>query len=158
MAIYMKFGSINGAVTTAGFVKWIELDSFQWGVGRAIGSAARGAEREGSEPSLSEITVTKAMDIASPQLFLDAVAGTMQSKVEIDFTRTVQNKVQTYLKYVLTDTGLSGYSVSSGGDTPSESFSLNFTQLQETYTNFNPDGTAGTPETVGYDLPQMKTV
>ena len=35
MAIYMKFGSIDGAVTTKGFEKWIELNSFQWGVGRA---------------------------------------------------------------------------------------------------------------------------
>ena len=43
MAIYMKWDGIDGAVTTQGFEKWIELSSFQWGVGRAIGTAARGA-------------------------------------------------------------------------------------------------------------------
>jgi len=39
MALYMKYGDIKGAVTTDGFKDWIELNSFQWGVGRAIGSA-----------------------------------------------------------------------------------------------------------------------
>ena len=43
MAIYMKYGSIKGAVTTDGFKDWIELSSFQWGVGRSIGTAARGS-------------------------------------------------------------------------------------------------------------------
>ena len=37
VAIYMKYGDIDGAVTTTGFEKWIELSSFQWGVGRGIG-------------------------------------------------------------------------------------------------------------------------
>ena len=60
MAIYMKWDGIDGAVTTQGFEKWIELNSFQWGVGRAIGTAARGAAtREASEPNVSEIVITK---------------------------------------------------------------------------------------------------
>lgn len=157
MAIYMKYGSINGAVTTDGFKDWIELGSFQWGVGRGIGSAARGAQnREGSEPSLSEIIVTKMMDIASNNLFLDAVAGTMNAKVEIKFTTTTKNKVETFLTYELTDTGLSGYSLSSGGDNPSESLSLNFTKVSITRSAIGPDGKPK-PDTVGYDLTQMKT-
>ena len=41
MAIYMSWDGIDGAVSTKGFEKWIELNSFQWGVGRAIGTAAR---------------------------------------------------------------------------------------------------------------------
>ena len=93
MAIYMKFASINGAVTTEGYQKWIELDSFHWGVGRSLGTAARGhLSREHSEPTLSEITVTKRTDAASPKLFLDAVAGMLDNKVEIDFTTTVKGK------------------------------------------------------------------
>ncbi len=41
MALYMKYGNIKGAVTTDGFKDWIELNSFQWGVGRHIGISAR---------------------------------------------------------------------------------------------------------------------
>jgi type VI secretion system secreted protein Hcp len=158
MAIYLKYGSINGPVTTEGFSKWIELDSFHWGVGRAIGTAARGAySREHSEPTISEVTVTKRTDVSSPKLLLDAVAGKLDSKIEIKFTTTTKGKVETFLTYKLENVGLSGYSLSSGGDMPVESLSLNFTKITQTFTGFDP-GIGGSPETVGYDLTQMKTI
>jgi type VI secretion system secreted protein Hcp len=157
MAIYMKYGNIKGAVTTDGFKDWIELNSFQWGVGRAIGTAARGStSRESSEPSLSEVVVTKATDLASPKLFLDSVAGEMNTKVTISFTTTTKNDVKEFLKYELTNTGISGYSLSSAGAIPQESLSLNFTKISKTFTGMDP-ATSGNPETVGYDLTQMKT-
>jgi type VI secretion system secreted protein Hcp len=153
----MKYGNIKGSVTTEGFKDWIELNSFQWGVGRSIGTAARGAlSREHSEPNLSEVTVTKLTDVASPKLFLDAVAGKLDNKVTIKFTTTTKGKVETFLTYELENTGLSHYSLSSGGDMPMESLSLNFTKITKTFTGMQP-GITGSPETVGYDLTQMKT-
>ena len=158
MAIYMKFGSIDGAVTTKGFEKWIELSSFQFGVGRGIGSAARGdTTRESSEPSISEITVTKAMDVASNKLFQDATGGDLASEVTLKFTATTKDSVITFLTYTLSNTGLSGYSVSSGGDRPSESLSLNFTKVMITYSGLDP-ATHSKPDTVGYDLTKMSKV
>ena len=157
MALYMKYGDIKGAVTTDGFKDWIELNSFQWGASRNIGTAARGATtREHSEPNLSEITVTKSTDVASPKLFLDSVAGKLDSKVTIKFTTTTKGKVETFLTYELENTGLSHYSMSSGGEAPMESLALNYTKITETFTGHDP-GISGSPETVGYDLSQMKT-
>ncbi len=157
MAIFMKFGAVKGDVTSDGFKEWTELNSFQWGVGRGIASpVGRGTNREGSSASVSEITVSKQMDPASPDLFLDAVAGEMNTKVTISFTRTTKGKTETYLSYELTDTGLSGYSISSGGDRPSESLSLNFTKVIWSLTSFDAAG-KGTPVKQGYDLSQEKT-
>ena len=157
MALYMKYGSIDGSVTTDGFKNWIELHSFQWGVSRAIGSAARSMHgREHSEPSISEVTVTKLSDVASPKLFLDSVAGKLDSKVTIKFTTTTKGKVETFLTYELENTGLSHYSLSSGGDNPMESLALNFTKITETYTGMDP-GRSGNPTHVSYDLTQMKS-
>lgn len=158
MAIYMKYGSIKGPVTTDGFKEWIELESFSWGVGRQIGTAARGAySREHSEPSIAEIIVTKRSDIATPKLLLDAVAGKLDNKVEIKFTTTTKNKVDTFLAYKMENTGLSGYSLKSEGDMPMESLTLNFTKITETFIGTDPS-IGGSPETVGYDLTQMKTI
>lgn len=155
MAIYMKFGSIDGAVTTKGFEKWIELQSFQFGVGRAVRTAARGSTaRESSEPSISEIVVTKVMDMSSNKLFQDAVGGDFSSKVTVKFTTTTKDGVATFLAYDLTDVGLSGYSASSGGDAPSESLSLNFTKIQISYTGMD-SRVSGSQDVVGYDLTQM---
>jgi type VI secretion system secreted protein Hcp len=153
----MKYGTFKGNVTEAGHKDWIELGSFQWGVGRGISSpTGSSTTREGSNPSISEIVVTKHQDGSSTYLFTDAVAGKMNTDVTIEFTATAAGKVATYLKYQLTDTGLSGYSVSSGGDRPSESLSLNFTKIIWTFTPTAADLT-GTPNTVGYNLSTMTT-
>jgi type VI secretion system secreted protein Hcp len=157
MAIYMKYGSINGAVTTKGYEKWIELISFRWGTGRGIGTAARGAQtRESSEPTISEVTVQKAMDASSPNMFVEAVAGQLNATVKISFTTTTKNTITEYLQYELTNTGLSGYSVSSSGDLPTEVLTLNFTKVQITYKGTDPS-ISSTPNTVGYDMTTMST-
>jgi type VI secretion system secreted protein Hcp len=151
-------GKIKGDVTDTNHQKWIELSSFQWGVGRGIGSATSGpASRESSIPSISEITVTKRMDSASPGLWTDSVAGQLNSTVNIVFTTTDQGDTKEFLKYELSNTGLSGYSLSSGGDMPTESLSLNFTKISWTFTSTAPD-VSGTPTTQGYDLTTNKTI
>ena len=71
-------------------------------------------------------------------------------------TATSQGATEKFLSYELTDCGLSGYSVSSGGDMPSESLSLNFAKISWTLTPVKSDG-SGTPVTQGYDLTLSKT-
>lgn len=152
MAIYMKFGSIDGQVTTDGFAKWIECHSFQMGVGRAVSSGAGGSAREGTNPSISDITITKSFDASSAKLYSDALAGHFDSKVEIKFTSTAKNKVETFLTYELTACGVSGYSVSSGGDNPTESISLNYTKIMLSPTPLDNASTAKGGDKVSYDL------
>jgi type VI secretion system secreted protein Hcp len=157
VAIYMNWDGVPGDVTTQGFEKWIELTSFQWGVGRGIGSAMSGqASRESSIPSVSEIVVTKRTDGSSPGLWTDSVAGQLNTTVKIAFTTTSQGATTQFLNYELTNTGLSGYSISSGGDMPTESLSLNFTKVVWSFTGTDPS-VSGTPVTQGYDLTLAKT-
>lgn len=158
MAIYMKFGDIKGSVTTDKYKDWIEVDSFLFSTTRNVGSAARGAShRESSEPTIGEVHLTKKSDTASPKLFMDAVSGHLDSKVTIKMTTTDKGGVTDYLTYELTETGISSYSIQSGGDHPTESLTLNFTKISKTFKPLDPKISA-TPETVGYDLKQMKTV
>ena len=157
MAMYMNWDGVPGDVTTQGFEKWIELQSFQWGVGRGIGSAMSGqASRESSIPSVSEIVVTKRMDGSSPGLWTDSVAGQLNTTVKIAFTTTSKGATTQFLNYELTNTGLSGYSLSSGGDMPTESLSLNFTKVVWSFTGTDPS-VSGTPVTQGYDLTTATT-
>lgn len=152
MAIYMNWSGINGDVTTKGYEKWIELRSFQWGIGRGIGSAMSGqASRESSIPSVSEVVVSKLMDSSSPGLWTDSVAGKLDATVKIEFTTTSQGQTTKFLSYEFTNTGLSGYSLSSGGDMPSETLSLNFTKVVWSFTGTDPS-VSGTPSSQGYDL------
>lgn len=156
MALYMKYGSIDGKVETTGFEKWIDVDSLQWGVGRGMSSPTGStADREASHPSVSEITCSKVMDVSSSKLLEEALGGELKTKVEIAVVTTGKNEVKEFLRYTLTNTGLSGYSVSSGGDRPSESLSLNFTEIEIKYTALSPD-LSGDPTIVKYNLGTMK--
>lgn len=159
MAIYMKYGSLNGEVTATGYEKWIELQSIQWGVGRGIASAGSGggSKREASAPSISEVTVTKTFDAFSPLALKEAVGG-KGSEVKIDMTRTDNSgKHVAFQKYVLTDTMISGYSISSGGERPSESISLNFTKFDSEYIKIDAKFKAETTGHVIYDIEKAKS-
>ena len=158
MPIYMKYNKVQGDATAEGHEKWIELHSFQWGVGRGISSPTGGsADRESSAPSVSEIVVTKNTDVASPKLLDESLQGEGQD-VEIDFCKTDKGKLEVYLKYMLTNTMISGYSLSSGGDRPSESLSLNFTKIEFKNTGMGKAGETGSPDAVSYDLALAKVL
>jgi len=150
--------AITGDVTEEGHATWIELGSLQWGVGRGISSPTGGsADRESSAPSVSEITVTKATDSASVKLLDEALEGEGKTVI-IDFAKTDKGKLEVYMTYTLTNCMISGYSLSSGGDRPSESLSLNFTKVEFKNTPMKSANDPGSPETVTYDLALAKVV
>lgn len=159
MAIFMKYGKLNGEVDADGYAKWVELTSFQWGVGRGIATAGPGggSKREASAPSISEITVTKTFDAFSPLALKEAVGGKGED-VKIDITRTDNSgKHVAFQKYILTECMMSGYSISSGGDRPSESISLNFTKFDSEYVKIDQDFAATTTGHVIYDIAKAKS-
>jgi len=154
MAIYLKYADINGSSTAQSHEQWITCESIQWGGGRAIGTPTGSAKnREASMVSISEVVITKQQDNASPQLSTKAFIGTDGEDVTIHLTTTSDQGVNTILELILFDTLISGFSVSSGGDRPSESVSMNFTKIESTFYNQAVEGTeAGTPFPVTYDL------
>jgi type VI secretion system secreted protein Hcp len=158
MAIYVQYASLKGDVTESTHVGWIEVNSFQWGVGRGISSPTGGSsDREASAPSVSEIVVTKPLDVASNPLLNESLQGEGQD-VTIDFTKTDKGQLSVFLSYVLNNTMISGYSLSSGGDRPQESLSFNFTKVAQTATTLTADNAEGSPSTVTYDIGQAKVV
>jgi type VI secretion system secreted protein Hcp len=152
MPIYVKYDVINGDVTESQHKQWIEVNSFQWGVGRGISSPTGGSsDRESSAPSVSEIVVTKPTDIATVNLLNEALQGDGKD-VTIDFAKTDKSQLSVYLSYTLNNTMISGYSISSGGDRPQESLSFNFTKIMCRDIGLGAKNDAGDPATVGYDL------
>ncbi len=156
MAIYVKYDGIDGEATHEKHKKWIQVESLQWGTGRAImTNTGQATGREASEPSISEVTFSKILDGSSPYLFTEATTGAKGKKVQIHMVST-GDPGDLYLTYELTNCLVSGYSTSSGGDRPTESVSVNFTKLEMKYTPFDADHTAGTPIPVSYDMMTTK--
>ena len=157
MAIFLKYGSLKGETTQLTHKEWIEVSSIQWGVGRGISSGVGGgSKREATAPSVSEITLTKTFDIASPLLLKEAVGGKAVD-VKIELTQTDDSgKHVSFQKYLLSETLISGYSISSGGDRPSESLSLNFTKIDSEYLNIDSKFASKTTGHVVYDIAASK--
>ena len=140
---------IKGTSTVDGHKDWITLDAIQMGVFRAISSSGGGADRDTSNPSFSEISVTKLADVASADLFMQAVCGKSLGDAEIHFVHTggTDKKQQVFLKIILGGAIISAYSASSTGDRPAETLSINFTTISYAYDAFNGDTViTGTPK------------
>ena len=153
MPIYMKYGEIKGQEKTKGFEEQVQCSSFQFGVGRGIGSAGGGGHREASSPSVSEIVVTKMQDKSSTGFLQESLFGEGQ-KVKFSFTKTgaVGDAPQTYLTIELENALVSGYSLSSGGDQPSESISINFTKIVWNLLETDSKNKASKPATATWNL------
>lgn len=156
MAIYMNFNNKTpaGNVTAKGYESWIELESFNFGVGRAITMEAGAmSNRESTRPSLSEVTITKPLDAASGLLFKSSVTGDAGVPVEIHVVQTGADSVEKFAVYKLEDVIISSYSTNaSAGGPPHESISLSFAKIEAELshadkTNKNPKNMK-----VGYDL------
>jgi len=152
MPIYVQYGDIKGSVTEAGHIGWVDVNSFQWGVGRGIGSpTGRTANREASAPSISEVVMVKAMDTSSFRWMEQALQGE-GVKCTVDFVKTEKGKLEVYAQYVLENCLVSGYSASSGGERPTESISINFTKIEFVFTEMGAVNDAGDPQRVSYDI------
>ncbi|MEK6238468.1 MAG: type VI secretion system tube protein Hcp [Planctomycetales bacterium] len=138
--ILLKFATeVKGESTVASHENWITVDSIQIGVGRSISPVGGGGDRETSNPSFSEATVTKSTDVASAELFMQAICGKTLGDCEIHFIQTggTSAKGQAYLTMVFGEAIVSSYSTSSAGERPTESFSLNFTKVSYKYDKFD---------------------
>ena len=155
MAIYMQWdgGSIKGDTTQTKHTDWIEVASFQWGCGRSVHTpVGRAQNREASEPSVSEVTITKPFDSASVLLCQETLKPGEGKTIKVDFVRTSKEGDATYLQITLSEVIISGYSVSTGGDKPHESLSLNFTKIEYNESGPNQKNGSGQPVKFTYDL------
>lgn len=138
--ILLKFEKeIKGDSDIDKHTNWITCDSFQLGVGRMISSSGGGKSRDTGTPEFSEISISKSTDMASADLFFQSTCGDSLGKTEIHLIQTAgtDDAVQVYLTIELEDAIVTSYSVSSGGDRPSESFNLNFTKISYQYDDFS---------------------
>jgi type VI secretion system secreted protein Hcp len=154
MAIYMKYASVNGSSTAQSHEQWITCESISWGGNRYISTpTGSGKNREASMVSITEVSVMKRQDNSSPELCKRSYVGTDGEEVTIHLTTTSDQGVNTIMELKLTNTLISAFQNSSGGDRPTEMVTMNFTKIESTFHNQSVESTeADTPFTVTYDL------
>lgn len=158
MAIYMKVPGVDGSVTTKGYEKQIELSSMNFGVFRPVDmTVGNVANRKAGLPNFQEIAISKVMDESSYGCLKEAVMAQKGAVIEITLVEAGEAPTE-FVKYKLTDTFFSNYSMSGmggaglGKEAIQESASLSFSKIEVAFTPAGKDGVAGTPQRITYDL------
>lgn len=156
MPIYLQIDGIQGDATQQDHVKWMDIEAIHWNVARNMNTlAGSAANREASEPVVSEVVLTKVSDSSSTKLFQEACSGRTGKTATIHLV-TTGNPGNTYIEYLLNNTLIANYSVDSSGDRPIETIRLNFTQMQVKYTPYDQNNNPQSPMIASYDLATTK--
>lgn len=157
MPIMFKYQSIDGESKVTGYEKYMEVNSFDFGLGRRI-TAGTQSTREGGTVSLSEVVLRKKTDNTTVKFFQEACSGMMNKKAEIAFVRTGGTKNEYYLKFELDDTTIAGlnFKATGGQDSrPEETLHLNFNKCTIHYNPVGNDFT-GSPSNAYWNIGESK--
>ena len=155
MSIFMKYGDIEGEVSDSWHAGWIDVDDITWGVRRRITSKpSTRQDRESANAEVSDLTLTRRMDQASPALFLRACCGKGESLI-LHLTKTGPGEgSHTYMEYVLSEALVSFYDVDAHAQSdtrPTEQITISFTGLDLKYTPYDDDNDPMASVAVGFD-------
>jgi type VI secretion system secreted protein Hcp len=139
---FLKLDGIDGESTDDKHKNEIEIESWSFGATQTPASGATG--RSAGKSCVSDISMVKFVDKASPALFRAAVVGAHIPTAVIT-VRKAGDKQQEYLIYTMSDVLVSSVSQSGGGDVPTESLSLNFASIKISYRVQKPDGSLDKP-------------
>jgi len=131
----------------------IEVLSWSFGVSNS-GTAHMGGGGAGAgKASISDLSVTKLVDIASPALLQAAATGKRLKTATISARKAGEGQrdflIITMREVMVTSCALAG---SGEGDAPTEAVTLSFGKVQLTYTAQAPDGSAGPTTSFGWDV------
>ena len=152
MPIYLQLEGIDGDATHETHKNWMDIAAINWRVNRNMSTqAGSAANREASEPSISEIVLNKVSDSSSTKLFQEACSGRVGKRAVIHMVST-GSPGQTYIEYTLHNTLIAAYNVGSSGDRPTETITLNFTKMEVKYTPYDDSNNPKSPMIASYDL------
>jgi len=153
----LEIDGIKGESSDAKHKDTIQIESFSWGATNA-GAKSSGGGGGAGKVRFHDISIKKPVDASSPKLFLACATG-QHIKKAVLYVRKAGGQPLEYMKITLTDVLVSSYNVGSQqpkGPGEVESVTLNFTKIEQTYIKQNPDGSAGSPTTAGYDVKANK--
>jgi type VI secretion system secreted protein Hcp len=161
MAGFIKFDGIDGDSTDDKHSAWCDITSYSLGASSPGHMGGGGGGGGAGKVSLSDLVVTKYTDKASPKLFQFCCEGKHVKKVTLEMTATYGDAgVLTYLKIELEDAIITGYSMAGTGDhgsQPSETVTVGFSKIKQTYSPYDEKGKNPGDVPAGWDTLKNKS-
>ena len=136
---FLKLDGVEGESTDAGHKGEINIDSWSFGATHGTSAGGSASGQAAGRSCFSDLNVTKRFDKASPVLFLKLATGAHIPKGVIT-VRKAGGTQQEYLVLTMSDVIISSIQHGSGGDSPTESVSFNYSALNIEY---HPQGSDG---------------
>jgi len=160
--IYMKATDIEGESTDDAHAGEVEITSFHWGASMSVSPRSTAGSATQEKVNISDLTVFKRTDSATPAIFKSTCQGTHIPEVVISINRAdgKGGKVE-YLKYTLTDVVFSRFETNGAdeGGLPTESICLSPASWKIEYVPTDPaTGEGKGAKTAGWDLALNKPV
>lgn len=142
--VFLKIDGVDGESTVKGFEKWINVESFSWGVTNAatIGSAAGGGGA--GKATFNQLHITTPSQVSSPKLFAACATGAHFPKVTLQVRKSNQDS---FLKFELKEVLITSFNMSgrSGDALPHDAFVLDAQSATESVALRLPTGALGEP-------------
>lgn len=156
---YIKIDGIPGEATAKGHENEINVLSYTLGASQPNIQLRGGLGSAAGRTQFQDLSFTKNVDKASPKLFLALASGQRISSAVLTCERLNADVPFQFLKWTLSNILVSSIKQSeSGNDYPTEDVSLNFTKIQETYTQQSSAGDVTTPIQTGWDLSKNQSL
>lgn len=135
MPVYLKLGSLQGAVTAGPYKGWIEIESYSWGFSVAVQTTAGAAGNRLSSGKVTpgDLHLVKRQDDTTTQFMLQSLEGKNTPTATLAVTVQASDGADAkYIEYVMKNVICSSFSTSgtTGGGEPMESIALNFSQVE----------------------------
>jgi type VI secretion system secreted protein Hcp len=155
---FLKLDGVTGESTRKGAEGWISIQSFSWGAANPVSLGAGTGGAGSSKVTISTINIIKQADKSSPLLFQKCCAGTHYPTGSLSIRKAGGSDTgMEYMKIEMTEVFVESIQVSGaagGDDTPTESVSLAFGSIKETY---QPQKVDGTPDSAVIGQWNVKT-
>lgn len=149
---FLKLDGIQGESMDANHKDEIRIHSWSWGASQVTSVSGTGGSSAG-KASLSEISIMKDYDKASPKLFSNLLMGTHIANGVLTASKSTGGKTSTpFLKISLKEIFVTSQQVSGSSEIPSESVSFSYNHIEVDYSLQKEDGTVTSVGIVQYDL------
>jgi type VI secretion system secreted protein Hcp len=148
--------TIKGNCTITGYTDKIIVNSFSHSAYLPMSSDAGNTERTLGRPVLSEMSFSKSSDLSTTELFKSCTQGSKIGPAKLNIGRVENGVYMNFMTYTMTNAMISQMSCSGGGGIPNDSFSINFTKIEASFTQQQTDSTSKGTGTWNWNLETMK--
>jgi type VI secretion system secreted protein Hcp len=153
-SVLLKLGDIKGESTAARHQGEIEILSWSWGASNPTTVGAGAGGLSAGRVAITDLTLMKVLDSASPKLFELVTRGSHVPKAILTVRKDGGEQFE-YLRITLDDVMVSSLQFSGASERPSESVGLSFSRVAVEYRPQLPNGAPGPWIPASWDLTRV---